>query len=137
MKLRQDMNVTFIIALVLLAVVVFVFAFKQMAFVSPEDAKRYLADGGLIIDVRSPGEFEAGHVRNAVNIPLGDLRASLPRHVKNQNQALLVYCLSGGRSEIARQQLIRLGYPNVFNLGSLSRAKTISDQEPSRQAPSP
>jgi len=38
---------------------------------------------------------------------------------------LLLHCLSGGRSGIARGQLRSLGYPNAFNLGSFARAEKI------------
>jgi len=40
----------------------------------------------------------------------------------------LVHCLSGGRSAVAKMQLRRLGYRNVYNLGSLGRAKQIVDR---------
>jgi phage shock protein E len=113
--------------LVPVAVVGFVafFALKRMSFVSEETARQHLAQGALVIDVRSPEEFRSGHVPNAVNIPLGELRESLPLRVKDKNQVLLLHCLSGGRSGIARQQVKGLGYPHVFNLGSLARARKI------------
>jgi rhodanese-related sulfurtransferase len=56
---------------------------------------------------------------------LGELRESLPRRVKDKNQVLLLHCLSGGRSGIARGQARSLGYSNVFNLGSYARAEKI------------
>jgi len=101
------------------------FLLKRMSFVSAEVARQYLRQGALVIDVRSPEEFRSGHVTNAVNIPLGELGESLPRRVKDKNQVLLLHCLSGGRSGIAKHQLKGLGYPNVFNLGSFGRAKQI------------
>jgi phage shock protein E len=105
--------------------VIAMFLLKRMSFVSAEIARKHLADGALVIDVRSPQEFRGDHVSGAINIPLGELRDSLPRRVKDKNQVLLVHCLSGGRSAIAKQQLKGLGYTNVFNLGSLGRAKEI------------
>ncbi len=105
--------------------VVAFFVLKRMSLVSEEIASQQLAQGALVIDVRSLEEFRGGHVPNAVNIPLGDLRASLPRHAPDKNQVLLLHCLSGGRSGIAKQQLKGLGYTNVFNLGSLARAQQI------------
>ena len=78
-----------------------------------------------MIDVRSPEEFQSGHIPAAINIPIGELRASLPRCLKDKSQPLLVHCLSGGRSAIAQRQLKGMGYQNVFNLGSLARAKAI------------
>ena len=90
-----------------------------------EVARKHLAAGALVIDVRSPEEFRSGHVPGAINIPLGELRESLPGRVTDKNQVLLLHCLSGGRSGIARRQLRSLGYPNVFNLGSYARAERV------------
>jgi phage shock protein E len=100
-------------------------ALKRMSFVSAEVARKHLREGALVIDVRSPEEFRGGHLPNAINIPLGDLRDSLPRRVKDKRQVLLLHCLSGGRSGVAKQRAKGLGYPNVFNLGSYGRAERI------------
>ena len=78
-----------------------------------------------MVDVRDPGEYRSGHLPNALNIPLGALQSTLPKKVKDKNQALLLHCLSGGRSGIAKRQLNSMGYQNVFNLGSYGRAKKI------------
>jgi len=114
-----------IIAIVIGVVCVALFALKRMSFVSAEVARKHLAEGALVIDVRSPEEFRSGHVANALNIPLAELRESLPRHVTDKRQVLLLHCLSGGRSGMAKQQLKGLGYQNVFNLGSYGRARQI------------
>jgi phage shock protein E len=114
-------------SIAVVAGIVFVafFAWKRLSFVSAEVARKQLAEGAVVIDVRSPEEFRSGHVPNAVNIPLGELRESLPRRVKDKSQVLLLHCLSGGRSGIAKQQIIGMGYQNVFNLGSYGRARQI------------
>jgi len=97
----------------------------RLSFVSAEVARKLLAEGALVIDVRSPEEFRNRHVPNAVNIPLGALGESLPHRVKDKRQVLLLHCLSGGRSGIAKHKVKALGYPNVFNLGSYHRARQI------------
>jgi rhodanese-related sulfurtransferase len=81
------------------------FLLKRMSFVSAEVARQYLQQGALVIDVRSPDEFRRGHVPTALNIPLGELGESLPRRVKDKNQVLLLHCLSGGRSAMAKSRL--------------------------------
>ena len=98
---------------------------KRAASTSPAMLRRYLQEGALVIDVRSPEEFRSGHGPNSINIPLDELRDSLPRRVPDKSQVLLLHCLSGGRSGIARHQLKSLGCTNVFNLGSLARARQI------------
>ena len=114
-------------SIAIIAGIVFVafFAWKRLSIVSAEVARKQLAEGAVVIDVRSPEEFRSGHVPNAVNIPLGELRESLPRRVKDKSQVLLLHCLSGGRSGIAKQQIKGMGYQNVFNLGSYGRARQI------------
>lgn len=114
-----------IIAIVAVAVIAAFFLLKRMSFVPEKTAREHLANGALVIDVRSPEEFRSGHVPAAVNIPLGELCDGVPNRVKDKNQTLLVHCLSGGRSAIAKQQLKAMGYTQVFNLGSLARAKGI------------
>ena len=120
---RPNMNWTIIILAV--AVLAGFYLLKRMSFVSEEIARQHLANGALVIDVRSPEEFQSGNVPNAINIPLGELKEKLPARVKDKNQVLLLHCLSGGRSGIAQQQARAMGYTNVFNLGSLSRARDI------------
>ena len=88
-------------------------------------AREKLARGALVIDVRTPREFESSRVPDAINIPLDELEKHLPGHVADREQVLLVHCLSGNRSDLARHRLKGMGYPNVFNLGSLARAKRI------------
>ncbi len=112
--------------LIIAAVVVVAFlALKRMSLVSEKLAQQHLRAGALVIDVRSPDEFAGGHVPQAINIPLGQLSQGLPTHVSDKNQILLLHCLSGTRSGIAKVQAKRLGYQNVFNLGSYGRAERI------------
>lgn len=113
------------IVIIVGVVLVTFFILKRLSFVSAEVARKHLAEGALVIDVRSPKEFRSGSVSNALNIPLGELRESLPRRVEDKNRVLLLHCLSGGRSGIAKQQIKGMGYRNVFNLGSYDRARQI------------
>lgn len=107
------------------AVLLGLFALKRMSFVPAEKARELLRKGALVVDVRNPGEFNAGHLPGAINVPLGNLRGELPQRVPDKGQVLLLHCLSGTRSGIARQQLKSMGYANVFNLGSYGRAEGI------------
>lgn len=114
-----------IIPLVAVAVIATFLLLKRMSFVTEEMAQKLLKDGALIIDVRSPEEFRGDHVPGAINLPLDRLSGSIARCAPDKNHPLLVHCLSGGRSAIAKHQLQTLGYTKVFNLGSLGRAKQI------------
>jgi phage shock protein E len=106
-------------------VVLVIVGLRRLAFVPLASARLHLAAGAVIVDVRSPGEFHRDHVSGAVNVPLDELAPRITAAVPDKQRVLLVHCLSGGRSAIARQQLRALGYPRVFNLGSLARARKL------------
>ena len=73
--------------LILLCVVAFFFIKKR--FFDNTDYKTMLSNGGIIIDVRSEGEFYSGHIENSLNIPLGELSSKMDQF-KDKNQLKLV-----------------------------------------------
>jgi phage shock protein E len=111
--------------LIFAGVVIVFILLKRSGQISAKEALAHLKNGALVIDVRSPGEFSSGHLSAAINLPLDEIETALSGHVKNKNQVLLLHCQSGMRSGLARNKLKRLGYANVFNLGSLARARKI------------
>ena len=116
--------------LVIAAIITVIFMIKKSGQISAKDALAYLKNGALVIDVRSPGEFNSGHLPTAINIPLDEIETALPSRVKDKNQVLLLHCQSGMRSGMAKQKLKGMGYTNVFNLGSHGRAESILKQQP-------
>lgn len=117
------------ILLIIAAVIVVVFMLKRAGQISAQAALAHFKNGALVIDVRSPDEFDSGHLPQAVNVPLNALETDLPHRVKDKNQVLLLHCLSGTRSGMAMAKLRRMGYPNVHNLGSYSRAQQILNNQ--------
>lgn len=111
--------------LIIVAVVAILLLLKMAGRIPAKDALGYLNKGALVIDVRSSGEFSAGHLSTAINIPLDEIDTALPRQVKDKNKVLLLHCQSGMRSGVAAKKMKGMGYTNVFNLGSFSRAKEI------------
>jgi phage shock protein E len=119
------MDTRFFIAFLVLATVLFLI--KRAGQISPRQTADLLAQGALIIDVRSPDEFASGHLPNAINLPLGDIQNRIVQHAPNKDQPLLLHCLSGTRSGMAKSQLKKLGYTNAHNLGSYNRARSLVD----------
>jgi rhodanese-related sulfurtransferase len=77
-------------------------------------ARGLVESGAFIVDVREPGEFRHGHLKNAVNIPLSQLRdriSEIPRDVP-----VYLHCRSSARSYNAYMVLQNLGYDNVMNI---------------------
>lgn len=72
--------------------------------------------GAIIIDVRSPQEFEEGHLKNAICIPDYEIASKIKETIINKNQLMIVYCSSGYRSKRVQKKLQNLGYENVYNL---------------------
>ena len=70
----------------------------------------------VFIDVREPYEFQTGHVKDAINIPLHEIseKPELLNQIP-QNATLVVYCVSGNRASFAVEILKDLGYKNVTN----------------------
>jgi phage shock protein E len=82
---------------------------------SPVDQAWELIDGGaLLIDVRTPEEYAAGHLDGAVNIPY-DLTSVLAYFIKDPNRSAVVYCRSGGRAGKAQSALAEMGFDQVVN----------------------
>jgi len=111
--------------LIIAVLIVVIFVLKKNGRISPNEAVTRLRGGALVIDVRSRGEYATDHLPCAINIPLDELGSSLPQQVKDTNRVLLLHCQSGLRSGMAVTQLHAMGYRNVFNLGSLDRARKI------------
>ncbi len=70
----------------------------------------------VIIDVRTPKEFKAGHVKDAVNINIydKDFLAQVAKY--NKSDCILLYCKVGGRSASAMSSLQKEGYQELYNL---------------------
>lgn len=83
------------------------FGFGAKHSVTPEQAREALRGRAVLIDVREPAEWKAGHVSGAIHIPLGKLSTSLKRIPKNQD--VYVICQSGARSKRALSVLKTAG----------------------------
>ncbi len=112
------------VALVVLLIALYIW-FKRAGQISHQAAVQHLKHGAMLIDVRSAAEYIAGHLPNAVNMPLSEIRELVPRKVKDKERVLLLHCQSGMRSGAARRQLRAMGYTNAHNLGSYARAASV------------
>lgn len=75
-----------------------------------------IANGALIIDVRTKGEYAGGHVKGSINVPLDQLSHYLNK-IKNKEQTIITCCASGMRSGSAKSFLKGQGFLNVHNGG--------------------
>ncbi len=70
----------------------------------------------ILLDVRSPQEYEEYHLEGATLLPLYELSSRINSLVKDKDTLLIVYCKSGARSKKAVAMLKKLGYTNVYNI---------------------
>ena len=70
----------------------------------------------VVVDVRTPGEFQAGHLPQAVNYPLNSQDFGQKMAALNKNKPIFVYCLSGARSNAAANQLAGMGFARVYDM---------------------
>jgi len=89
---------------------------KKLLGMGPKVNYRELVrNGAQIVDVRTKGEFESGHIRGALNIPLQNLQHSLSKIKKDR--PVITCCASGMRSASAKNILKSKGWGEVYNGG--------------------
>lgn len=70
----------------------------------------------LILDVRSPEEFEAGHIPGAINIPYREIPQQIDELIDYMMEEVVIYCEFGVRAGIAEVALEQAGFQKVFAL---------------------
>ena len=73
----------------------------------------------IILDVRRPDEFAAGHIPNAINVPNETIGTAEIPELPDKDQLIMVYCRSGRRSKEASEKLVKLGYTNIVEFGGI------------------
>ena len=87
--------------------------------------------GYIILDVRRPDEFAAGHIPNAINVPNESIGTDEIPELPDKNQLIMVYCRSGRRSKEASEKLVKLGYTNIVEFGGILdwKGETVTGQK--------
>ena len=80
------------------------------------ELKNKVAQGAILLDVRSNQEYKEGHLQGAINIPDYELRNRVQREIPKKNQLIVIYCQYGGRSRNAYNMMKNMGYTNIYNL---------------------
>ena len=88
-------------------------------------AQDCLSSGALLLDIREPHEFQRGHIPGAINVPRGLLEFEILGLVlrrqsddvdEPEDQPIVLYCGTGGRSALAAQTLDSMGYKRVTSM---------------------
>lgn len=85
--------------------------------ISAEDFKKKAESGKYtIIDIRTPREFEAGHIKGAINIDFYK-KSFYTKMAAYKNKPFIYYCRSGNRTGNAKRNFMKLGYKESYELG--------------------
>ena len=96
-------------------------SFLERIFGKKVNLQEVISNGAVIVDVRSKGEYQSGHLRNSINIPVDKLEGNLKK--LDKNKPIITCCASGARSASARRILLSNGFEQVYNGGSWSSLK--------------
>jgi rhodanese-related sulfurtransferase len=92
-------------------------AIKNLFSSEPKvDFGELITNKAVILDVRTKEEYQGGHIKGSINIPLQSLNAQLSKLKKDK--VIITCCASGGRSSVAKKILKSNGFENVHNAGS-------------------
>jgi len=98
------------------------FGFNQLDVPEIEVSKVYEAlknnKDVIMIDVRTPQEFSRGNIMGSINVPVDFVELKVEKVVTDKNKTVYVYCLSGARSNMAVNTMVKKGYKNVFSMKS-------------------
>lgn len=95
---------------------------KKIMGVKTVNYAQLVREGAIILDVRTSGEYAAGHIKGSVNIPVDKLSHSVAK-LKAKNKPVITCCASGVRSASAKSILRANGISEVHNGGSWYRLK--------------
>ncbi|WP_430401829.1 rhodanese-like domain-containing protein [Fluviicola sp.] len=89
--------------------------------------RKKIEQGAIILDVRTPSEYETGHINHSINIPLSRLHAK--KLSLDKNETYITVCSHGLRSVRAMNLLKEKGYRKVFNGGALADLESEIQKE--------
>lgn len=89
--------------------------------ISAEEAKKMIDETNslILLDVRTDEEYREQHIPDAVLIPDYEIATRAEKELPNKDTLILVYCCSGRRSANAANELVGMGYTNVYDFGGI------------------
>lgn len=90
--------------------------------ISSDDAKAMMDTRTdiTIIDVREQNEYDSGHIKNAILLPLGSIEQEAKKTLPDKASTVLLYCRTGRRSASAAKKLEALGYTDIYDFGGIT-----------------
>lgn len=98
--------------------------FGKMQIISWRDISLLTRESSILIDVRTKSEFELGTIRDAINIPIDELRERIDEIPKNKD--IIIFCQIGLRGYLAQNILNKHGFKNTKNLSGGYKTYSIA-----------
>ena len=89
---------------------------EAKAAISSQDLIRLMNQGALVLDIRKPDQFAAGHVNGAKQLPSDQILTAGENFKRWKEKPVVVYCESGSLSAAAVRQLVVQGFTKAFSL---------------------
>lgn len=96
-------------------------SFFKNLFKPQADFAKLVKEGAVIVDVRTRGEYQAGHIEGSKNIPLDNIKQEV-EGLKKLNKPVITVCRSGNRSAMAKSTLSAARI-EVYNGGAWTSLK--------------
>ena len=77
----------------------------------------------VLLDVRTPAEYQKGYLQGAINLPQADVDKKAAAVVPSKDTPVYVYCRGGREATMATEKLLKQGYTDVHNLGAMKNAR--------------
>lgn len=87
--------------------------------IAPEEANDLVQNGAVLVDVRNPDEYAAGHIDGAVSVPLESGDFDTAAGALDPAEAYVLYCETGRRAGVALERMTALGFADVVNAGGI------------------
>ncbi len=111
-----DMKRTFVILILVFALIIDLKA-QAVQDVNAVKFKELIGKGdAILLDVRTLGEYSRGHIQGSTNIDIADQNFPVKVKLLQKDKTMLIYCLSGSRSDAAAAYMSRLGFKQIYTL---------------------
>jgi len=121
----KKMIVWVVVAVAVIAVATLLFKPSSGGGIKKVDSAGLVAAqkaGAQIVDVRTPGEYQMGHIKGAISVPVGELRSAAASW--NRDKEYVLYCATGSRSADAQAVMSDMGFKNVADFSGGTSAWT-------------
>ncbi len=121
MKKNKNLIFTIFIIILIIAVIIVMFLGKSGKSIIQTPSSKEISEiiqnkNITIIDVRTQKEYESGHIKGAINIPVTEIEAEINY---DKDKPIAVYCRTGARSSEAAKTLEKMGYTKIYDLGGI------------------